>query len=98
VDTLGVPPSVQITSPVTGIPLIQGQTVTFSANATDDVAVASVEFAVNGQPVFTTGSQPYQMTYTVPTSATGLTFGATAVDFGNNVGAAANVQVQVIPD
>ncbi len=57
----------------------------FSANATDAVAVALVNFLVNGLVISTTSSQPYQSSYTVPNSATSLIFGATAVDYGNNV-------------
>src|SRR6266404_2048291 len=52
-DNLGVPPIVQITSPVNGSQVIQGSTVTVTANATDDVAVASVSFFLNGQLAFT---------------------------------------------
>ncbi len=97
-DTFGNPPKISITSPGRGSTLIQGETITVSANATDDVAVASVNFLVDGQTVFTTSAAPYQFTYTVPNSASMLTFGATAVDFGNNIGVAQNVQVPVIPD
>jgi hypothetical protein len=98
VDTFGIPPTISITSPAAGTTLIQGQPLTVSANATDDVAVASVNFTVNGQPVFTTAASPFQFSYMVPMSATTLTFGATAVDYGNNVGIAANVVAPVIPD
>lgn len=98
VDTLGVPPTVSITSPFSGEPLIQGQIVTVAANATDDVDVESVSFQVNGQALFSSSSQPYQFSYIVPPTATILTFGATATDFGNNVGTAPNVVVSVIPD
>ena len=97
-DPYGIPPVVSITSPIPGTTLIQGQTVTFSANATDDVAVASVNLLVNGQPVTTLQASPYQTSYTVPSSATMLIFSATAVDYGGNIGAAPNVSVQVIPD
>ena len=98
VDNGGIPPAVQITFPTPTTTLIQGQTITLSANATDDIAVASVNFLVNGQVVFTTSSQPYQFTFIVPVTATTLTLGATAVDYGNNVGTAPNVVVPVIPD
>ena len=97
-DTFGIPPKVSITAPAVESTLIQGETITVSANATDDVAVASVNFLVDGQNVFTTSAVPYQFSYTVPSSATLLTFGATATDFGKNVGVAQNVQVPVIPD
>lgn len=98
VDSFGLPPSVQITAPPAGTPLIQGQTVTVSASAADDVAVASVTLLVNGQPVFSTAAQPYQFSYKVPLGATSLTFAATALDYGNNIGMSANVVVPVIPD
>ncbi len=97
VDTFGIPPKVSITSPVAGATLIQGQTITIAVNATDDVAVASVNFLVDGQTLFTTSAAPYQFQYTVPGTATMLIFGATAVDFGNNVGAAQNVPLTLSP-
>ena len=96
-DNFGIPPTISITSPVTG-PLIQGQTILVSADATDDVAVASVTLRVNGQAIFTTAAPPYQVSYLVPPTATSLIFGGTAVDYGNNVGTAQNIQIQVIPD
>jgi hypothetical protein len=98
VDPYGIPPVISITAPVSGTPLIQGQTVTLSANATDDVAVASVMLTVNAQPLFTSTNAPYQSNYTVPLTATSLTFGGTAIDYGNNIGTAQNVTVAVIPD
>jgi hypothetical protein len=97
-DTFGIAPAVQVTYPISGTTLIQGQTLAFSANATDDVAVAFVTLTVNGQAVFNASTSPYQFTYTVPSSSTSLTFGATATDFGNNVGVAPNITVSVIPD
>ena len=48
--------------------------------------------------MLSTSASPYQFTYTVPVTATSLVFGATAVDFGNNVGTAANITIKVIPD
>ncbi len=98
VDTGGIPPVVSITYPISGVPLIQQQPITITANATDDIAVASVSFFVNGQLLLATSSAPYQASYTVPQSASTLTFGATALDFGNNTGVAQNVTVPVIPD
>jgi hypothetical protein len=98
VDNYEIPPTVSITSPAAGTTLIQGQTITISANATDDVAVASVNFLMNGQVAYTTAASPYQFIYTVPANATAVTFGATAVDYGNNVGTAATLTLPVIPD
>jgi len=98
IDNGGIPPVVVITFPTTTTTLIQGQTITFSVNATDDVAVASVTLLVDGNVICNLSSPPYQCPYTVPMSATMLTFGATARDFGNNLGTAQNVPVKVIPD
>jgi hypothetical protein len=98
VDNAGIAPTVQITAPANGGELIQAGTATISVNATDDIAVASVNILINGQVAATLTAPPYQYTFAVPPTATSLVIGATAVDFGNNVGVAQNVQVSVIPD
>ena len=97
-DNLGIPPTVQITAPSSGTQVIQGSTVTVTANAADDVSVAAVTFLVNGQPAFTSTTAPYQYTFTAPSTGSTLTLGASAVDFGGNVGQAANVTLNLIPD
>ena len=97
-DNLGVPPTVQITSPTAGTQIIQGSTVTVTASAEDDVGVASVSLLVNGQVVSTTSAAPYTFTFTAPSSGSTFTIGATAADFGNNVGQAPNVTLNLIPD
>lgn len=97
-DNKGVAPKAVITSPVTGATVIEGSSLPITVNATDDVAVASVQFQINGQLIFTGTSSPYQFNYTVPVGISGFTIGATATDLGGNVGTAANVVVHVIPD
>jgi hypothetical protein len=97
-DNLGIPPTVQITSPANGTQVIQGSTVTVTANATDDVAIAAVNFFVNGQLAFTTSTTPYQYTFTAPSTGSTLTIGATVIDFGGNIGQATNVTLNLIPD
>jgi YVTN family beta-propeller protein len=98
VDTKGIPPAAAITTPAAGSTAIQGATLPITVSATDDVAVAAVNFLVNGQVVFTATSSPYQFNFTVPLNVTSLTLGATAVDLGGNIGTAQNVLVNVIPD
>lgn len=98
VDNKGIPPTAAITSPVAGATVIEGATLPITVNAKDDVAVAAVNFLVNGQVVFTATSAPYQFNFKVPLTPGPLTLGATAVDLGGNVGTAANVVVTVIPD
>jgi hypothetical protein len=98
VDNKGIAPTASITSPAAGSTVIQGSTLPITVNATDDVAVAAVNFLVNGQVVFTATSAPYQFNFTVPLNVTSLTLSATAVDLGGNIGTAPSVAVNVIPD
>ncbi len=98
VDLAGVPPTAAITSPANGVTQYEGASLTVAVNASDDVAVASVQFLVDGQVAFTTTSTPYQYTFTIPTGTNSLTLGARAVDLGGNVGSATDVVVPVIPD
>jgi len=97
-DTAGIPPTVSITSPAAGATFIEGSTIPVTAQATDDFQVAAVDFLVNGSVVFTDSAAPYQFSVTVPAGSPTLTLGARAVDIGNNIGVAPNVQVNVIPD
>ncbi len=98
VDLAGIAPTVTITAPANGAVQFEGASLTVSVNATDDVAVASVQFLVNGQLAFSTTSAPYQFTFTVPAGVNSLTLGARAVDLAGNIGTAANVVVPVVPD
>lgn len=98
VDNKGIPPTATITSPVSGSTVIQGATLPITVNAKDDVAVAAVNFLVNGQVVFTATSAPYQFNFAVPLGISTLTLSATAVDLGGNLGTAASVTLTVIPD
>ncbi len=67
-DTLGfrgqdtIPPAVNVTSPTAGSAVAPGSELT--ATATDNTAVVSVEFVVNGEVVATKTSPPYE--FTVP--------------------------------
>src|SRR5439155_26746187 len=78
-------------------PFIEGETIPARAAATDDVAVVSVTFLVDGTISFTDTSAPYQFSITAPTGVGGLTLTANALDLGANVGTA-SVHVNVIPD
>ena len=97
-DLAGVPPTVSITSPANNETHYEGEQLTVKVSATDDVAVASVQFFINGAQVFNTTTAPYQYTFTVPSGTNQLTLSAHAVDLGNNVGNSGNVVVNVLPD
>jgi hypothetical protein len=74
------PPTVSLTAPTNGQNFAAGAAVALAANASDNGAVARVEFRVNGTLVGTDTTAPYQA------SATGLANGthtATATAFDN---------------
>jgi hypothetical protein len=90
------PPTVSITAPATGA-TITGTTVTISANASDNVAVAGVTFKVDGNMI---GSEdttsPYSITWNSQTVANGThSITATARDSSNNSTTSTSVSVTV---
>lgn len=92
------PPAVDLASPLDGAALEKGSTTTLVARATDETAMARVEFYVDGAlqctdyaPAF--GGSDYECPYTVPKGRSRtLTVGARAVDSRGN-SASASVQV-----
>ncbi len=97
-DTLGVPPTVQITSPAPSDTVIEESILSILVDAVDDVAVAAVSLLVDGEVTFTDTTAPYQFTFKVPLGISGLVIGAEAIDIGNNVGVATDASINVIPD
>lgn len=81
VDT--VPPVVAVTAPVAGAVLAPGALL-LQATATDNIAVASVQFLVDGSPVGSPiGTAPYQVMWTASLGA--HTLAARATDRAGNV-------------
>ena len=70
---------------------------TVSANATDNVGVASVQFTLDGAPLSSPDTvAPYSITWNTTTTTNGThTLSAQAKDAANNTGTAANVSVTV---
>ena len=97
-DRAGVPPTVNITSPGNGSSVIRGSTVTVSANAVDDIGIASVTFTVNGAVASVDTSPPFETALLVPTNATSLNVAAQAVDFGGNVANSGTISLTAIAD
>lgn len=97
-DLAGIPPVVSISSPATGTTVTEGAALHVSVQATDDIQVSAVNLLMNGNVVATDSTAPYEFDVTVPNGLSTLTLGATAVDIGDNVGTAANVQLNVSPD
>ncbi len=97
-DIRGVPPVVNIAAPAEGATFVERALIPVHVTASDDVAVAAVNFLVDGTTVFTATTEPYQFGVAVPVGVARLTLGASAVDPGGNVGTAVDVTVNVIPD
>ena len=98
-DNNGVPPTVSIAEPGDGSVVVEGRRVVVTAEAEDDVAVASVSFFVDGELIFTDTSAPYQMSLTVP-APTGedLIVEATAIDLGGNTADSSPIALEIQPD
>ncbi len=91
------PPTVVITSPTDGDTLIEGQTILFSVDATDDGLITSVELSTDTGFSASFTTPPFETDFTVPIGVTQILFTATATDTVPNV-ATATVTTNVIPD
>ncbi len=97
-DSDGIPPSVVLVQPAPGELVLEGQPLTVTAVADDDVGVAAVEFLVDGALAFVDTSAPFLFPYMVPTGVVRLDFQARAIDFGDNAATSAGITVTVVPD
>jgi uncharacterized protein (TIGR03118 family) len=94
VPTDSTPPSVTITMP--GQHASAASTVTVTANATDNVAVASVEFFVNALSIGIVRLPPYSVDWDSTTVGNGtVSIVARATDTGRNVGVSTPITVFV---
>jgi hypothetical protein len=91
------PPEVTLTSPTS--PNVSG-TITVSANATDDVGVAGVQFLLDGSPLATEVlSPPYAITWNTSLTPNGThTLAARARDLGGNTTTTIPFSVTVFND
>jgi len=89
------PPTVALTAPAAGA-TVSGTAVTLSADAADNVAVAKVEFLVDGAVVGTDTASPYSVSWNSTTAANGThSFAARATDTSGNVATSAAVSATV---
>lgn len=94
-DASEILPTVTITSPQPGEEFIEGAVLAASAEAADDVAVARVDFLVDGVVIGRDNVAPYEFDFSVPLGVGPLAVGARASDFGGNVGLAPEVVLTV---
>ena len=92
------PPAVSVTSPAGGAK-VHG-TITLAANASDNVAVASVDFLVNGSVVGTDTSSPYSVTWNsaaLPDGAATITARATDTSLNSTTSAGVSFTIDNTP-
>ena len=89
------PPFVEVTAPVDGATVTEGDEISISAKATDDGKVVRLDLLVDGSVVESRAAADARFSFTVPARIDSLTFGAVAVDTNGNTGTAAPVSVIV---
>ncbi len=100
-DTGGVGPTVSIANPSSGSSYIASTLIPLGVQVTDDVAVASVTYLMDGQPVFTSTTPPWDgaalgtLTGSAPRT---VTLTARANDLGGNSRTSNPVTVTIVPD
>jgi len=108
-DNQGQPPIVAISGGLDdidagtpGVQLLEGQSITLDTVITDDVQVRNVELLINGQVVRNDVSFPFDLTTALPSIVANgsdqITVQVRATDTGGNVGASAEIAVQLVPD
>ena len=96
VNTPGnVPPTVTLTSPANDSNFLTTDTITFSANASDDSAVTKVEFFANGNSIGIDSTAPYNITATLPAGA--YTIIAVATDDAGVSTTSSPISISVTP-
>jgi glucose/arabinose dehydrogenase/chitodextrinase len=85
------PPSASMTAPASGA-TVTGKSVTVSADAGDNVAVADVDFLLDGVSIGVDGSAPYSVQWNTTTTSNGLhSLSARARDTAGNFGVTSGV-------
>src|SRR5437867_10953434 len=94
-----VPPTVSLTAPANGV-TVSGSTVTVSANASDNVGVARVQFRLDGANLgAAVTTPPYSISWNTTTATNAShTLTAQAFDAAGNMGSSAPVTVTVSND
>jgi hypothetical protein len=98
IDNAGIPPSVSIVAIGGGADLVEGEAIPVEVEASDDVGVEQVELLVDGVPVGSDSSSPFQFKLLVPAGVASIDIGARAEDLGGNTGTAAQETRGVVPD
>ncbi len=94
IDT--IPPTIQITSPLSQSNVLEGNILPITIDAADDVGVKHITISVNGGVVFTGAAPPYNFDFNVPPGSTSILLDAQATDLAGNMTSATPVDVTVL--
>ena len=94
------PPSIAISNPVNGQKLIEGRNILVQASAGDDIGVTAVTFYVDGEPVLTDTTAPFEMSWDVPYGrlAKPVVIGGVATDTAGKTTMSDQIRVNIVAD
>ncbi|MCC7082795.1 MAG: phosphatase PAP2 family protein, partial [Burkholderiales bacterium] len=85
-----------------GIQILEGSILPIAISVSDDVQVRSVDALIGGRPVAGDLSFPFDLAVALPTlaanGASALTMQVRATDTGGNIGLAAPIEIDLVPD
>lgn len=95
-------PTVTLTAPANGATFVEGKNFSISANASDNVGIAKVEFLANDALIVSDTTQPYSASFTIPQDYTGgsskpLSLKAIGYDKAGNI-TTSSITVTITPD
>lgn len=83
-DVAGVAPTISWSSPTSGAQLFKSRPYEFAFNVTDDFKVATVNVYADNQLLLTNITPPYKFVYSMPSTASNVSFRVEAVDTAGN--------------
>lgn len=104
-DLNEIPPTITLSTPHdfstdAGIQLIEGETITFTVDTSDDVGVSHVELLLNGDVIGNDFSPPFEFNTALPILPEGIDafIQARAFDTGGNASLVDPIEIDIIPD
>ena len=78
------PPTIEITSPFSGVTFFEGSTIPIAVNASDDIKIKAVELRVDGDFIQTDDTFPFHFDFTLPLDSPSVQLTARAIDISGN--------------
>ncbi|WP_442511182.1 Ig-like domain-containing protein [Novipirellula sp. SH528] len=92
------PPTIEITSPFSGVTFIEGSTIPILVNANDDIKIKAVELRVDGDFVQTDDTFPFDFDFTLPLDSPNVQLTARAIDISGNQTDSEPITINLIED